>query len=330
MSPNEFELIAHYFKRPSNKASVIKGIGDDCALVTLDPQHQIVMSMDTLVSGRHFPESASPAQIARRAFCTCLSDLAAMGATPQWFTLALTLPEAKADWLAEFSSALFTIADEYNCSLIGGDTTQGPLQLTLQVHGSVENNKALTRDAAEEGDCVFVSGCLGDGAAALSLLLDEQKRKAVDESDSLYLEERFYCPQPQIKTAQQLVGCANAAIDISDGLLADLQHIADASKVDIEIDVDLIPLSSACKKIAGEHQTALNFALTGGDDYQLAFTVPKQHLSQVERLVSEKKMDATLIGQVKTVSSKSAGVVCIQNGKIAPTHNKKGYQHFAS
>jgi len=315
---------------------VVKGIGDDCAIVEVERYRQLVMSMDTLVAGRHFPDSALPSQIATRSFCTCLSDLAAMGASPQWFTLALTLPEANREWVSEFSDALFAIAGEFECDLIGGDTTQGPLTITLQVHGFVEKEKALTRDAAQAGDLVLVSGPLGDGKAALEFLLNQDSFPMLDSSQLAYLVERFYRPEPQIEIGRRLLNCANAAIDLSDGLLADVQHIADASKVDVEIDLDEIPLSDACLSVAGGNRQAIHYALSGGDDYHLAFTVSPHRLSMIKDLIKETQSSRetlaklSVIGRVVATSSGSPSVRCFEKGNLISMSDQKGYQHFAS
>ncbi|MFT6387959.1 MAG: thiamine-monophosphate kinase [Cellvibrionaceae bacterium] len=330
MSLNEFELIATYFKREPKQPSVIKGIGDDCAIVSVDQDHSLVMSMDTLVAGRHFPKSASPKQIATRAFCTCLSDLAAMGAKPQWFTLALTLPDADPAWLNDFSQSLLSIADEFECDLIGGDTTQGQLTITIQVHGVVKHQQVLTRDAAKVGDLVFVSGPLGDGAAALNLLLNTKKFFDIEKQQKEYLVERFYRPEPQIKLGQYLTHCANAAIDISDGLLADLQHVANASHVDIDVDVDKILISDACRTVASNDLESLRYALSGGDDYQLAFTVSAEYSSALDDLIKQKSADVVKIGRVVDLSSGSPSVRCFEDGRLLSYDNQKGYQHFTS
>ncbi|MGH1485724.1 MAG: thiamine-phosphate kinase [Cellvibrionaceae bacterium] len=326
MSLGEFDVINTYFKRPAKHTSVIQSVGDDCAVLSIPENHQLVVSMDTLVAGRHFPKDASPEHIAQRAFCTCLSDLAAMGAAPQWFTLGLTLPESDSIWLQSFSESLLNIADEYQCDLVGGDTTQGPLTITLQVHGLVKAGCALTRSAAQAGDKVFVTGCLGDGAAALEVLLNPSIK--VDVAVQEYLSQRFYCPEPQIKSGRLLVDYANAAIDISDGLLSDCQHIANASAVDIKIDVSKIPLSSAYRAVVNE--AAIDKALVGGDDYQLVFTVSEQHYSSVNRFIKDKVLDATEIGQVLNSRSAKPVVHCVDSQGVIDIKIKQGYQHFAS
>lgn len=329
MSLNEFDLINTYFKRPAKHSSIIKSIGDDCALLTVPEGYQLAVSMDTLVSGRHFPEEALPGEIAQRAFCTCLSDLASMGAEPRWFTLGLTLPASDKGWLAAFSEGLFELADEYDCELVGGDTTQGPLTISIQVHGVVPAGAALTRNAATVGDKVYVTGCVGDGAAALALLL---KNIAVDTESTQYLRQRFYRPEPQIKAAELLRPYANAAIDISDGLVADLQHIAKASSVDIEIDTTKIPISPASLLISDQlsDTSALDFALVGGDDYQLAFTVPKKYEDDIQALIAQDVLKATAIGDIVKSKTAQPEVRCFAGDQLLDLSAKKGYQHFAS
>lgn len=326
MSLNEFDIITTYFKRPAKHSSVIQSVGDDCAVLSVPETQQLVVSMDTLVAGKHFPNNTRPEHIAQRAFCTCLSDLAAMGAVPYCFTLGLTLPESDTLWLQSFSESLLSIADKYQCDLVGGDTTQGPLSITIQVHGLVKAGAALTRGAAQAGDKVFVTGCLGDGAAALAVLLNPAIN--IDTAAQKYLLQRFYCPEPQIKSGCLLVDYANAAIDISDGLLADCQHIATASAVDIEIDATKIPLSPACRAVASEH--AFDKALVGGDDYQLVFTVPEKHYASVNLFIEDNILDATEIGQVLNSLSTAPAVRCLNDQQVVAIAAKQGYQHFAS
>lgn len=362
MPPSEFDIIAQYFQRPATQDSVIDSIGDDCALLTIPDNCQLVMSMDTVVAGRHFPEDAQPYDIATRALCTSLSDLAAMGAKPLWFTLGLTLPTADEQWLAAFSEGLFAIADRYQCDLIGGDTTQGPLTVTVQVHGAVSEH-ILHRRNAKVGDTLWVTGCLGDGAAGLAMLLQKEgSQDKLLEKDALlkeaqnYLHQRFYAPEPQIHAGLKLVSLANAAIDISDGLLADVGHIAKASEVDIHIDIEQLPISDASKTLArmlGGDCTArcVDWALTGGDDYQLAFTVSEQHLAEVQSLAQQQGLNASLIGRVVAPEHKGGQVTGFSGGKPwgqsidnnadsntdtsksdtkITSQAKKGYQHFAS
>lgn len=286
----------------------------------------LAVSLDTLVAGRHFPNDAAPEDIATRAFCVCLSDLAAMGATPQCYTLGLTLPDVDPLWLAAFSDSLHQIASRYDCQLIGGDTTKGPLTITLQVHGIVPEGAALRRSSAQVGDQLYVTNTLGDGAAALQAILGEVSfaRQDVD-----YLTSRFYQPEPQITAGIALAGLAHAAIDISDGLLADLAHIARASRVDMTVDVDQLPLSAACLS-AGREQ-AIEWALTGGDDYQLAFTVPAKRQAELDVLFKEHSINATLIGTTHQISGDKPTVRCQYAQQPWQADNlRKGFDHFAS
>ncbi|MFT7223397.1 MAG: thiamine-monophosphate kinase [Cellvibrionaceae bacterium] len=323
---SEFEIIRRYFQQATqqttNHPNVIKSIGDDCAILSVPSGYELLTSVDTLVVDRHFPASLRPEEVAQRAFCVCLSDLAAMGAQPAWFTLALTLPEADSEWLSAFSSALLAIANEYHCPLVGGDTTQGPLVITLQVSGLVKAGLALTRDGAEVGDYLYLTGPLGDGRAALSMLLESP---SIESTSADYLRRRFVRPEPQIKAGLLLSGKSRAAIDISDGLLADLHHLAEASRVDIAIDLDAIPISSACRQVAGDQ--ALNFALTGGDDYQLAFTLPEID-DGLLALMNRADIDACAIGRVLPCNGHTSEVYGLENGRRISWDTPKGYQHF--
>lgn len=319
MPDGEFDLIQRYFDRVVNGRGVELGIGDDCALLSVPEGHQLAVSMDTLVADVHFPADADPELIAERALRVNLSDLAAMGATPLWFTLGLTLPSSDPDWLESFSRGLFAAANEFNCTLVGGDTTRGPLSLTLQVHGSVDANLALRRSGAGVGDLVCVTGNLGDGAAALALIQDSLW--AGDDA-SAYLLERFYRPRPQLAEGQLLLGIASAALDISDGLVADLGHICQRSRVGAVIDIDRLPLSSALKANV-EHDKATSWALAGGDDYQLCFTVPQAKYSALQSLIESDQLQASVIGEVVEGNA----VICREHGievNIAAT----GYNHF--
>lgn len=321
MSLYEFDIIKKYFTRSSTQPSVEKSVGDDCAILTPSANKQLVMSMDTLVAGRHFPESASPYDIATRALCTSVSDLAAMGAKPLWFTLGLTLPDVDEPWLQAFSEGLFSIADQYAMDLIGGDTTQGALTITVQVHGEVEQGKVLCRDQAQAGDKVFVTGFLGDGAAALAMI---QQQLSVSPEQEKYLHARFYSPLPQISAGLQLAGIAHAGIDISDGLLADAQHIANASGVSIELQLESLPQQPLLVDL--EQEQMRQWMLSGGDDYQLLFTVNEKQLSVVQSLIDQGLLIATQIG---TVCTGEPQVRCYLQGEYQP-QQPLGYQHFAS
>ena len=274
---NEFDLIQNYFNTSSLSFShpqVDLGIGDDCAIVSVPADQQLCMSIDTLVEEVHFPKGARAFDIATRALCVTLSDLAAMGAQPIGFTLAISLPQTlkqDANWLREFSEGLALIAQRYQCPLIGGDTTKSStLVLTLQVHGTVPKQKALTRSGAQVGDRVCVTANqtrgLGDGAAALPFVLSDPQTQHA-------LASAFWQPLPQIELGQTLRDLATSCLDVSDGLVQDLNHICQASQVSMQIDPERLPLSHALLQHCDRPQ-AQAYALGGGDDYQLAFTLP--------------------------------------------------------
>jgi|TARA_B110000259_G_scaffold33625_2_gene37221 thiamine-monophosphate kinase len=290
------------------------------------PGQQLVMATDTLVSGVHFPATASGHQVATRALCVNLSDMAAMGANPRWFTLALTLPrdKANAEWLADFSAGLGEIASQYDVALVGGDTTSGPLTLTLSVVGEAPAGKALTRSGASPGDSIFVTGNLGDGAAALEIVSSILEN--AERSDSDRLLQRFYCPQPQIQAGLKLRSVASACIDVSDGLLADLGHICKASAVTAVVQAEQVPIAADVRQVSP--LDALEWALCGGDDYQLCFTVAPTQLATVERWVQSGELDASKIGIIE-VSKESINLVSVvDKNNNSLTIEKPGYNHF--
>jgi len=268
---NEFQLIQQYFNASNlafDQDNVVKGIGDDCCILKLEDNQQFVMSLDTLVEDVHFPKHASAFDIATRALSVSLSDLAAMGASPVAFTLGITLPNADETWIKEFCEGLSAVAMEFNMPLIGGDTTKGPcLVLSLQVHGVVEQGKALTRSGAKVGHNVYVSGPMGDGAGALPFALDSTK---IFEPGG-YFHQAFYRPLAQVEFGKSISAYASSCLDVSDGLLQDAGHICQASHLAMNIQSDLIPLSA---ELLEEHgaEKSLTYALTGGDDYQLLYT----------------------------------------------------------
>lgn len=275
---NEFDLIKSFFNSsdlnfPSEHVAL--SIGDDCAVFDVPENHQLCLSVDTLIEDVHFPSGANAYDIGTRAMCVTLSDLAAMGAKPVGFTLAISLPSSlKSDerWLSGFCKGMASVAQKFDCPLIGGDTTKSSaLTLTLQVHGMVETNKALTRSGAQVGDqvCVTVNDqrSIGDGAGALPLVL-------ANPLSNHQLTNAFWLPLPQIEIGRSLADIASSCLDVSDGLIQDLNHICAASKVAMQINVDDVPLS---KSLLSEYtkEQAIEYALAGGDDYQLAFTLPK-------------------------------------------------------
>jgi thiamine-monophosphate kinase len=265
---NEFQLIKRFFQQPSLAFSnpyLRQGIGDDCATFNIPSEYDLHLSLDTLVEGVHFPFQANPFDIATRALAVSISDLAAMAAIPVGFTLAITLPSKDETWLKQFSDGLIQAAQFYQCPLIGGDTTKGPsLVISLQVHGITNAGEGLKRSGAQVGDKVYVNGNLGDGAGALPLVLDRPELNTG-------LARQFYAPLAQIDFGQKIKTYASSCMDISDGLVQDLNHICAASGVGMKIDPALIPMSEELIQTYGKGQ-ALEYALTGGDDYQLAYT----------------------------------------------------------
>ena len=317
----EFELIRHYFAAASCAQAgegVALGIGDDCALLQVPAGEQLAISTDTLVSGVHFPESPDPFLLAQRALAVSVSDLAAMGATPVGFTLALTLPRAEPDWLQGFARGLDQMAQHCAIRLIGGDTTRGPLSLTLTVFGRVPMGMALTRKGAQVGDLLCVGGELGDAAGALPLVLGQrQAEPAVAEP----LLARYWSPVPQLELGLALRGKATAALDISDGLLADCGHIAAASGVALLIEQAQVPMSAVLLAFAGE-SVARQCALSGGDDYRLAFTLPATHLADLQQAGWPVRVIGRVVaGQGVTLLDAQGQPVQLPRG---------GYQHFGS
>jgi len=317
----EFELIRHYFAAAACArvgGDVVLGIGDDCALLALPPGEQLAVSTDSLVAGVHFPDPCDPFLLGQRALAVSASDLAGMGATPIGFTLALTLPAADPAWLGEFARGLDVMAAGCELRLIGGDTTRGPLSLTLTVFGRVPIGEALLRSGARPGDLLCVGGELGDAAGALPLVLGE---RSSDSPDAAALLARYWSPQPQLALGQALRGRATAALDISDGLLADCGHIARASAVALRIEQDRVPLSAALCREVGE-AAALQCALAGGDDYLLAFTLPPAHLAALQG----EGWPIHVIGSVAA----GQGVQLADAAGNPVQSTASGYNHFAN
>ncbi len=323
MACGEFSLISRYFDRVrSSRLDVETGIGDDCALLTLPEKQTLAISTDTLVSGIHFLPDIDPADLARKALAVNLSDLAAMGADPAWLTLALTLPSVDETWLETFSDSLFTQLNYYDMQLIGGDTTKGPLSMTLGIHGFVPEGKALKRSGAKPGDWIYVTGTPGDSAAGLAILQDRLQVNVPEAAD--YLVKRHLNPTPRILTGQALRNLAHSAIDLSDGLISDLGHILKASECGARIDLEALPLSEAMKRHV-EPDQALRWALSGGEDYELCFTVPELNRGALDVALGYFGMGYTCIGQI---SADIEGLHFQRDGKPV-TLDWKGYDHFA-
>jgi thiamine-monophosphate kinase len=325
MALNEFQLIQQYFTNSSLvptpvASSIAVGIGDDGAVLDVPGDKQLVVVMDTLVAGVHFPLEADPEAIGYRALAVNLSDLAAMGAQPLWFTLALTLPEVDESWLAGFSGGLATLAQQYGIALVGGDTTRGPLTITVQAHGFVEQGKALMRNGAQPGDKLYLTGNPGEAAAGLAL---QQGRLLVSEPAKTALQDRFYYPRPRLALGKALVGIASSAIDISDGLLADIGHVCEQSAVSASICLDKLPLSKDLLAVC-DKQDAMRLVLSGGDDYELCFTAPAGCDAQIQELARQTGVACHPIGEI----SAGEGVVCVDQQGNAVEMNLAGYNHF--
>ena len=345
---NEFALIKHYFDQHNCVAAgdalgIVRGIGDDCAVLAPDADGEIVITTDTLVAGVHFPEQANPGLIAQRALRVNLSDIAAMGATPRWFLLALTLPALDNVWLEAFSSGLRAVSDIFNCPLVGGDTTRGPLTITITMVGGVPTGTALLRSGACVGDRVYVTGFLGDAAAGLGILKDTDFSGGGFDNDGLennsagqgpgetsvyktneqYLLGRFWQPSPRISEGLLLRDYASAAIDISDGLLADLGHICEASSVGAELTLASIPLSVPLTEVVTQAE-ATRLSLTAGDDYELCFTVPPEKVAGLESRINTGLLSARNIGEIVP----GEHVKCLDSEGLAVDFPNEGYQHF--
>ncbi|MBT7720739.1 MAG: thiamine-phosphate kinase [Halieaceae bacterium] len=306
MPTSEFDLIYRYFSSLGAGPAVDLSVGDDCAILRLEPNERLATSVDTMVEGVHFPEDMFPEDIGFRAVSVAVSDLAAMGARPIGMTVALTLPEADEFWINTFSQGLAQAVSEYKLPLVGGDTTRGPLTISVQVMGALPADKALLREGAQVGDLVYVSGTLGDAAGALAFLNGEWH----PEPDAAeFLLQRFHRPRARVELGRELLGKATSAIDISDGLLADAGHIAAASGVSIDIECGRVPLSSALNSHL-DSETKLKWALSGGDDYELCLTLPEEATTPE---------GCTRIGRV----TKGHGVKVDQDIDFTA-----GYQHF--
>lgn len=322
MSSSEFDLIRRYFTgKQSHREDVVLGIGDDAAVLSPPPDYSLVVTTDTLVSGVHFPEDTQPEAIGYKSLAVNLSDLASMGARPAWFTLSITLPDEDERWLTEFARGLLTLADEFHIQLIGGDTTRGPLSITIQAMGFVPENKALTRSGAKVGDAIYVTGTVGDAGAGLKL---KQGQLSAIESIATELIDRLEHPRPRIAEGMALLELASAAIDISDGLSADLSHILTASKVGADISVDDIPLSSAYLSL--EPVNTWQQAVSSGDDYELCFTVPPDNEEEVKQKLDASGCRCTRIG---AISSQSDTVRWLDHQGNEINLTVTGYDHFA-
>jgi thiamine-monophosphate kinase len=327
---DEFALIGHYFSRLTDTDdSIVVGIGDDCAQVRVPPDMDLVLSIDTLVEGTHFLPGTDPGHIASRLMGAAVSDLAAMGAQPAWFTLALTLPCADEAWLAAFSAQLGCCARRFGIRLVGGDTTRGPLTLSVQVQGLVPSGRGMHRSGAGVGDLVCVSGTLGDSRAGLDIQLRPEVQPDPLPVSSQDLLQRFFAPEPRLSTGLLIADYASSCIDISDGLLADLGHILRASDVGARIERWQLPLSEALLAYCDREQ-ARDWALCGGEDFELCFTVPAARWEALQHALREHGVAVSCIGEIMPAT---AGLRLENNGVAVATEpsgqSHAGYNHFA-
>jgi len=316
---DEFELIRRYFASQSMRRDDVRlGIGDDAAILQVPAGQELVASVDSLLADVHFPTDLPAQAIGHRALAVNLSDLAAMGAEPAWALLALSLPQADLDWIQEFAHGFFALAARYHIALVGGNLARGPLNIAVTVHGFVPTGQALARKGARAGDQVFVSGWLGDAAAGLRHL---QAHTPVTATDSCV--QRFCFPEPRIHAGLALRGIASAAVDVSDGLAADLGHLLEASGVGAQLEVEQLPLSASLLQHATREQ-ALSMALSGGDDYELCFSVPRERMILLESRQHELGCPVTRIGEITAAKT----LQCLRNDRTEWPLRVTGYQHF--
>jgi thiamine-monophosphate kinase len=319
----EFELIRRFFVRGDSapKPGVLLGIGDDAALLDVPQGADLVVSVDTIVAGRHFPEGADARSIGHRALAVNLSDMAAMGAMPAWATLALTMPSADSEWLQKFAAGFLDLADAHSVALVGGDTTRGALTVSVQILGLVPHGSALRRGGGAAGNILAVSGTLGDAAAGLAFLQAPPAAKLPPEAAALI--QRFDYPAPRVQLGLAARGIATAAMDLSDGLIGDLPKLADACGLAAHVCIEALPLSMAMRNCVSLGQ-ARDWALAGGDDYELLFAVPANRFPALQGAADQLNLTLTPIGELHA----GAGVTWSLNGEEF-TPRLSGYDHFA-
>jgi thiamine-monophosphate kinase len=338
---DEFDLIATYFSKASHRQDVKLSVGDDCAVLTPPPGFELIATMDALVEGSHFSATTHPFDIGYKALAVSLSDIAAMGGEPAWVLLGLTLPEADQSWLGAFSDGFYTLLNQFNLALVGGNVAKGPVTITTQVQGFAPKNTYLTRRGAKTGDLVYVTGNLGDGGLAWSVLQQQLYPDLFSDAEQEQLARKLWRPMPRITEGKILAGLASAAIDISDGLAADLGHVLDASGVGATIFIDQLPMSSLLTRLP--KTVAANLALSAGDDYELCFTIPPDKVSELVMrqdspdpwiprtsrgttemgVLGKSGWQATCIGRIETTQGLR---VMSEHGLVELS--KKGYRHF--
>ena len=322
MAQTEFELIGRHFAHLGAARSDVRiGVGDDGAVLVPPASRELVVVTDTLVEAIHFPPRSPPASIGHRAFAVNLSDIAAMGAEPAWALLALTLPDSDETWLEEFARAAGDLCRRHGVALVGGDTTRGPLSITVTLMGIVPVGVALERRGGQPGDAIFVTGSPGDAAAGLAL--EQNRLHVADPMSAQILRDRFLFPTPRCDVGVALRGLASACIDVSDGLGGDLEKLCAASKCGAEIDAAALPVSEALVAAVGR-EVAREYALTGGDDYELLFTVPLARLGAMTHAVALGLGPVTRIGTLMSGN----GVRVSARGGVTQ-FSGSGFDHFA-
>ena len=319
---SEFDIIQRYFTR--TPLGAVLGVGDDAALVKPSAEMELVISTDMLVSDQHFEADADPRLLGYKSLAVNLSDMAAMGATPRWATLALALPEplvsADDGWLKMFAEGFFGLASEHRVDLIGGDTTRGPLNICVTIIGEVAIGKALRRSGAKVGDDIWISGHLGDAALVIA---HTRRQIELDQGEVLHCLPALNMPVARVDLGKRLIGLAHSAIDISDGLMADLGHILERSKVSATIEMSAIKCSAVMKRHL-PHPSAINCLMAGGDDYELCFTVPSARRGDVESLSGEAGIPLTRIGCI----NKGEGLFVLDESGKSVEMTVRGYDHF--
>lgn len=319
--PTEFNIIDKYFTRPSQNADL--GVGDDAALIQISAGHQLAISTDMSVAGTHFLENCPAYFVGWKSLAVNVSDMAAMGATPKWATLAIALPNTDEAWVAEFSRGFFACADAFGISLIGGDTTRGPLNISVQIMGEVPVGKALRRDGAKAGDEIWVSGTLGEAALGLAQLQNKLSENALSEAEKKICIDALQAPQPRVALGLALQDIANSAIDISDGLLADLGHVLERSKLGANLYWEQIPHVNIINSIDVKKLQSLSLA--GGDDYELCFTAPASEHDLILEIGKKLNLSLSAIGETTQETKLN---IYDKNHQLIELKST-GYDHFS-
>ncbi len=320
---SEFDLIREYFTQPTQQTNL--SIGDDAALISVGSGMELAISADMLVAGTHFFHDADAYKLGWKSLAVNVSDMAAMGANPKWATLAIALPHLDKDWLAAFSHGFFACAKVFNIDLIGGDTTRGPLTVSIQIMGEVPKGKAIKRSGAKPGDDIWVSGTLGDAALGLAHLQGKMQDKlALDDGYIEYCLHALHAPNPRVELGMALRNIATSAIDISDGLLSDLGHILKSSSLGAQLHLSQLPTSAFISQHLHEKHIQ-QYVIAGGDDYELCFTAPPSAQEKINNLSQQLNLKLTNIGSI----SSTPELLVYDASQKSMSFNKTGYDHFA-